>query len=108
MSPRKRKYWSGRLIAFILPSPSYAFCKARSEANRASYRVESTGKRDFPRLFKVLHNLQCQENGAPPHGRIYFGFYYIKQLVRGVKNPKNSPLNRLFCVPFLLVAKKRL
>jgi len=37
---------------------------------------------------------------VPPHGRNHFGFYYIKQLVRPVKNPNSSPLNRLFCVPF--------
>ena len=26
--------------------------------------MESTGKRDFPRLFKDLRSLQCQESGA--------------------------------------------
>lgn len=41
-----------------------AHCRAKSEANCASYRMESKGKRDIPRLFKGLRSLQCQESGA--------------------------------------------
>ena len=39
--------------------------QGKSKANRASYRMESKGKRGFPRPFRGLRNLQCQENGAP-------------------------------------------
>ena len=41
-----------------------AHCRAKSEANCASYRIESKGKRGFPRYFRGLRNLLYQENGA--------------------------------------------
>jgi len=47
---------------------------------------------------------KIKEIVVPPHGRNHFDFYYIKQLVRAVKNPKSGPLNGLFCVPFYLAA----
>ena len=41
--------------------------------------MESTRKRDFPRLFKGLRNLQCQENGAPTRRQVYL-YYSIKSI----------------------------